>query len=151
MNINREELAWAAGFFDGEGSFNVHSTHPSTGRKYARASINQVHPEVLERFKNAVLDIGNVTGPHAKGNKRQPIYTYAIQSFEGVQAVYALLYPFLSSVKREQGRKILEVCHRPMFSKDVCRNGHKKTSDNLTKYGQCRQCMRDADKRRVRK
>jgi hypothetical protein len=55
---NREELAWAAGFFDGEGSFSW--TMPAA---FGWAVINQTNRASLERFKRAVAGLGKIYGP----------------------------------------------------------------------------------------
>lgn len=150
----REELAWAAGFFDGEGCFRLHTKAGIDGRFYAQITINQIHPEVLERFQRAVLGAGNIRGPYIPsgttkaGEPRKPTWNYACTNFEHVQAVYVMLIPFLGSVKTEQGKRVLTKCQRPAYTDSVCRNGHLKSPDNLTKWGQCRECMRDVDRKR---
>ena len=55
-----EELAWAAGFFDGEGCFST--TCPTyivrdgsrINRRYLRLSVDQKYPELLEKFREIV-------------------------------------------------------------------------------------------------
>jgi hypothetical protein len=91
------ELAWAAGFFDGEGNSN------SSGRTFAMR-ISQVHREVLDRFCAAV-GAGKVYGPYpAKQENRQPQYRYEVAGLSARQ-VYEKLRPFLGTVKKEQADK----------------------------------------------
>lgn len=151
----REELAWAAGFFDGEGCFRLHTKGGTEGRYYAQTTINQIHPEVLERFQKAVLGLGKIHGPDQPcgtkmdGSPKSPLWNYRCTNFEGTQAIYAMLSPFLGSVKREQGRKVLSQCQRPRIISDTkCIHGHDKTPANTTKWGQCRECARGVDRRR---
>ena len=145
--MNREELAWAAGFFDGEGCFRLH-----TG-KYAQIIVNQVHPEVLQRFHHAVHSLGILTGPYtpagmnSDGSPRRAMWTYRVTNWVGVQAVYAMLYPFLGSVKCEQGANVLRKAARGHAS-GKCGRGHLRTPENTTKWGQCRSCLRITDARR---
>lgn len=150
----REELAWAAGFFDGEGCFRLHTKSGTDGRFYAQVTINQIHPEVLERFQKAVLGIGVVHGPYVpsgttkSGQPRKEMWVYRCTNFEHAQAVYVMLYPFLGIVKREQGRQVFDKCQRPYIKSDlICKNGHAREG-NTNKWGQCLPCRRDADKRR---
>jgi hypothetical protein len=94
---NNLELAWAAGFFDGEGCITLNTK----GKKF-QASIAQVDREVLDRFKSAV-EIGNVTGPYDynKPNKR-PFYTWHTNGVDNITILKDKIGPFLSSIKRDQ-------------------------------------------------
>jgi hypothetical protein len=178
MTYDRCELAWAAGFFDGEGSFKLGD------HKYAQATIDQVDPEVLYKFQ-ASVGFGVVSGPYTKKNPAHlPQYRWAVYRFDLTQQVLILLWPWLGSVKRAQAIKILRqavpgvsptFCRRGhkkipenrnkwgqcrlcihgdhwkpkrKFKKIICRRGHRKIGENLTKWGQCRACLRIADKKR---
>jgi hypothetical protein len=108
MAYTREELAWAAGLFDGEGSItygmNVHGIRSRAGYKGTPRIHIQVgqsySPEVLHRFKTAV-GVGYVTGPY-KANKVAigMRWTFVVTRFEHAQYTICLLWPWLSSVKR---------------------------------------------------
>ena len=100
--MNKFELAWAAGFFDGEGSTCVYSGN-STPHPNLRVTIGQTDTEVLTRFKNAV-GFGNITGPFKGKNdktNRKPVYQYSVGSIRAI-SVMNLLIPFLASIKKEQ-------------------------------------------------
>ena len=58
LEFDREELAWAAGFFDGEGCFCF-----SEAGQYVCVSITQTEREPLDRFERAV-GLGKVNGPY---------------------------------------------------------------------------------------
>lgn len=101
-----EELAWAAGFFDAEGSFCVNITHPG---KYnyiiPMIAISQYSSgEVLFKFKE-VTGLGNVGGPYRVRTKdnNPEIWNYRVYGYEKVQAILAMLWIWLGSIKREQG------------------------------------------------
>lgn len=103
-----EELAWAAGFFDGEGC--VFLTKPTDRSNLRiRLSISQVDRECLDRFRSAILGLGRVNGPYAvKGRpstkifSKQPQHRYSLDGFEKVQAAVTLLWSWLGSAKRFQ-------------------------------------------------
>lgn len=105
---NRTELAWSAGFFDGEGC-----TTAAGHRRYPKITISQAGPlakppEVLDRFRQAVGGIGYVTGPELDDSGRhKPRWVYHLQGANQVSAVIALLWPFLCEVKRAQADRIL--------------------------------------------
>jgi hypothetical protein len=114
---NREELAWAAGFFDGEGCFSY-----SPASRYVCVSIGQTERDPLNRFRNAV-GLGKVNGPY--DNRRpgrltkKPQYFYQAYGYEKVQAIAAMLWFWLGSTKRDQA-------HRVLSRAIVCARGHAK-------------------------
>src|SRR5260370_42023885 len=71
-----------------------------------QVGITQKYPQVLERFRAAVGDIGYVY--KSPSHPRAP-FSYSAGSFENCQAVLAMLWPFLDSVKRRQARRALEI------------------------------------------
>lgn len=104
--MNREELAWAAGFFDGEGCSWVDRPNKNQGynRGHLRLKIQQVEKDTLMRFQKALNGLGTVRGPYGpyKNSKSQPIHEWAADNFEHVQAAIAMMWTFLSPPKREQ-------------------------------------------------
>jgi hypothetical protein len=99
--VDRHELAWAAGFFDGEGWANAVA---QTGRRTRQphAQINQSDdngvPEVLERFRR-VVSVGRIGGPERKPD-RIDRYWWIASSRTDVRRVAELLDPWLGDVKR---------------------------------------------------
>ena len=103
--LNREELAWAAGFFDGEGNIRAQGPHsPRNAPEFRRLviQISQKDTEVLYRFQRAVLGLGGIYGPTYDKRGSGGMYSYRITSWEKGQAIIAMLWPFLSTIKREQ-------------------------------------------------
>jgi len=99
--VDRYELAWAAGFFDGEGWANaVGETSRKTRQPHAR--VNQADPngvpEVLTRFQRAVGGLGRIGGPYVKDG-RKDLYRWEISSRADVELLHHLLLPWLSQVK----------------------------------------------------
>ena len=81
LPVDRERLAWAAGFFDGEGYVGLSHTNFSV-------RVSQKSPEVLHTFRDAI-GFGTV-------GKAGTVYQYYVYGFEKVQAVMALLWSWLS-------------------------------------------------------
>ena len=101
------EVAWAAGFFDGEGTVSV-GTDPRTGRYSAiNMEIPQSSaaglPDVLVRF-HRIVGVGNVTGPHEPRSpwSRLPQYRWRSGALDDVEHVAALLWTRLGPTKRKQ-------------------------------------------------
>ena len=110
MSTRESELAWAAGFFDGEGCTSATKMGGSPRfptRRYPLIGIAQVDRAVLDRFRDAV-GFGKVTGPYEKKNPNaRPQYRYSIQGFVPVTTVMARLWPWLGEIKRQQARSHL--------------------------------------------
>ena len=149
------ELAWAAGFFDGEGC-----TLGSGGRFYPRISITQGGalarpPEVLERFRRAVGGVGYSAGPELDDSGRhKPRWVYLLHGATAVGAVIALLWPYLGEVKRQQADLVLTRYYaqspylrlpgvtrgRPLALK--CKRGHDYSDSYWTGRGRnCGPCQ----------
>lgn len=106
MRTKITEIAWAAGFFDGEGSCLISS--PRT----AYMSVRQTHPEVLHRFQQAV-GFGSIRGPYQQKNKKHsPYWEWGVGGHTYVQAAVAILWGFLGTVKREQALRVLTNCYK---------------------------------------
>lgn len=107
--MNREELAWAAGLFDGEGTVYLHRNR-GAGGAWARLTIVQNDPQVLARFRDAV-GLGNLLGPYRRNQEgrkvHNPFWSLHAASWRDTQAIAALLWRWLSPVKRAQ---ITRVC-----------------------------------------
>lgn len=96
------EIAWAAGFFDGEGSTYANRNTP-------RVAIGHVDRRPLDRFLAAV-GVGSVTGPYDHNTKKnpkwRPHYTYQAYGDKAIKVLDAL-WPYLSAPKREQAERVL--------------------------------------------
>jgi hypothetical protein len=107
------ELAWAAGFFDGEGSVYLNRKRAiggTTGREYIIhspcLSVAQVDPRPLARFALAV-------GGRKPGGPYQPrtaksnaYYRWDAMGRPSVHRIGLLLWPHLSEPKREQFHRV---------------------------------------------
>jgi hypothetical protein len=95
-----EDIAWAAGIFDGEGSTSTYIPKKRNGPRrqmaLSQGGPHGQHPPVLTRFQQ-IVGIGNVTGPYRDG-----LYYWKTTRMEGVDAVGAMLWPYLSREKRAQ-------------------------------------------------
>lgn len=100
--MNQIELAWAAGFFDGEGYTGCQLVH--AGKSECTRLVVEIcqmrDRGVLDRFRTAVGSIGVVSD-----TKRRPgVWRYRTEGFEETQAVIAMLWKYLSPVKRWQAK-----------------------------------------------
>lgn len=105
--IDREELAWAAGFFDGEGT-----TQMATRKEYSNIALSITQTghfasDLLIRFNRAICGLGNLHKANYQTKAGNEIWTVTISNFENTQAAIALLWPFLGPAKRAQSTKAL--------------------------------------------
>jgi hypothetical protein len=101
--VDREALAWAAGFYDGEGyAGTIVRGDGSRAAPRFSISITQYELSTLTRFHAAVGGLGllytQVT-PAPSGRYRS---SWSAQSFEAAQAVVCLLWGWLSLPKQTQ-------------------------------------------------
>lgn len=106
MHTPASELAWAAGFFDGEGSTTARTFKLRPGYRQLAIGVPQAGhdsvPLVLVRFKRAMAGMGTIGGPDSHS-----IYVWRILGREQVHAALALMWPFLGDVKREQAARAI--------------------------------------------
>jgi hypothetical protein len=96
--VSETELAWAAGFYDGEGC----TFAKRTGRHwYLNMMVAQNDRRPLDRFV-AAIGVGRVRGPIQHTSPRShEFYRVDLGSVASWKAIN-LLWPYLSEPKREQ-------------------------------------------------
>jgi hypothetical protein len=112
-NFDTHELAWCAGFFDGEGS-TYSQLQSARDRKYINVHITldvaQVNPLLLHKFNNAIGGYGWFHTSKLRTAK-----------FEHVQYIMCLLWKWLGPIKKEQykktSREYLLNCWKPKFDR----------------------------------
>lgn len=108
----REDLAWAAGLFEGEGCFTFHAgTHPNGYRyRYPKACMNSTDRDVMVRFL-AIVGCGNLHGPYLtkrdRAYNRKPSWHWRAHGFELGQAIVALFWPWLCERRRIRAAEVL--------------------------------------------
>ena len=96
-NYNREEVIWAAGLYEGEGTCFARK---SKGRVHPRIVLDMTDEEPVLRFRKAMLGVGAYYKDVSRRNK--PGYVLVISHFEQVQMVAAMLFSQLSPRRKEQ-------------------------------------------------
>lgn len=106
--MDRTELAWAAGFWDGEGStWLTRSMSRITWSPQARINQSSTDgvPSVLVKFQAAV-GMGRIHGPELDEG-REPLYRWVLSSRREIEQISLLLEPWLGHVKRAQLADVL--------------------------------------------
>lgn len=97
----REDRAWAAGFFDGEGWVGLKAAGKDRPKRYAGVSITQLDREVLDRF-HKIVEVGTVLGPYDAVGRKNPLHTWNVNGLDGLMKVFIVLKPWLGSIKHKQ-------------------------------------------------
>lgn len=112
MKKSQTEVAWAAGFFDGEGSSKKIYSHYFTKKGEVRKpttnvvlSVAQAELKPLKRFKKAVGDIGHINGPYSYRINQRPYWIWSA-SYISARLVFNKLRQYLCSIKKKQYLKV---------------------------------------------
>lgn len=170
-----DELAWAAGLWDGEGCVSLlkHGSHG--GYFVVEASITQSSangvPQVLERFRSAVKGMGAIYGPYDAGPDHLPVFRWRLYPTLSINEVIESLRPWLGDAKRRQAaERLAQVMGQsplprgnPAWGshKTHCIHGHEYASARLRPFRgrgknespprashQCLACVRDQARQR---
>ena len=108
----KEKLAWAAGFFDGEGCFYVR-TERKNGlvRKYVCACVVQTEKSILDKFQQ-IVGCGKVYTKTVKHKRYKKAWTLQFQRMDDVTKLVKLLWTWLGRTKRQQYKYCLKIKER---------------------------------------
>jgi hypothetical protein len=143
------EVAWAAGLFEGEGSFHTHRHRSANEHVYARATLAMTDEDVVRRF-HRIVGVGKVLCRAECRPGRKPIWRWAAQSRQAYAHVVALFEPFLGERRKEQLALVAaqltpHTYHHKTGLRTHCMAGHLLTPDNIAFRGgdrMCRTCLR---------
>ena len=133
------ELAWAAGFWDGEGCTSVSARRGTASVPRIVGQIAQVDREVLDRFADA-LGIGNVLGPYkSKNPKAQDYYCWRVEGMKNFYHIKESLFPYLGTQKKNQMIRAIET--REVWEATAeCQYGHR-LSQSSGGHWRCLECQ----------
>lgn len=94
------EIAWAAGFFDGEGCTYKNNKRPA-GSFQPAIGVGQMDREVLERLQRALGGLGRIVRHGNPG-----MWALRITNIRDCWLAHKAMWPFLSSIKRQQAARI---------------------------------------------
>lgn len=130
-DINKIELAWCAGFFDGEGcTYSRLRKHKEGWRPNPQITLNvsQSNQIPLRRFRKTIK-FGKI---YTTNTNRAPVHYLLLDGLEKVQQCMILLWPYLSEPKKKQYKeaisKYLIICKE--VSKIPKTTGFRKMWDN---------------------
>lgn len=126
--FDKIELAWAAGFFDGEGSVGLHKL--KTGRKYVSLNTVNTYKPNIERFYKAIGEVGYM-GVRKRREKHWKI-CYYWQTQKDAAKVFNLLKPYLNNEKKNKTEEYFKLeDRRPDL---MTRRGEQNGGAKLKEY-----------------
>jgi len=141
MSTWREDLAWAAGLFEGEGSWSP--IRRDSGNPRLTAQLGMTDLDTVDRFEAIA---GRGVRSIIKANRAKPLYHWRIAGYEHVQALAAMLWPWLS--QRRRGR-VVELLRNTQESpiqrfswRTRCPRGHPYDGRTRHGYRICLTCRR---------
>lgn len=138
---SRENLAWAAGIFEGEGCISV----STKGRRRLKLSVSMTDRDVIEKLSR-IIGLGSIGGPYTKVGLKDN-WQWQVTSSEDVQAVLAAFWEFLCSRRKAKAVEAIKLASQVKNKDSIwCLRGHRLEGDNLyiTKRGSrlCLVCNR---------
>lgn len=112
---NREQIVWAAGLFEGEGSVSFRRLEKRAHRISCVMQLSSTDEDVVSRFADCV-GCGRVTGPYRNrqwwhGEKVEvgkPYWSWKCQACGAVYALLAKFYPFLGERRQKRAREVMD-------------------------------------------
>ena len=119
--MTREEIAWVAGIFEGEGT--ILNSRNGIGNPVVRVSLHMTDKDIVDRFA-AIFPFGRrcvrpgrlsmVTGVTGKES-----WVWQTSNAEYVQAFLAMVWPWLGERRKAKAAQVISVCggiHRRGFN-----------------------------------
>jgi hypothetical protein len=117
-----EQVAWAAGLFEGEGSLHVSTTDGRWGHWYMQLSMTD---EDAVRIFHEFVGVGTVNGPYWGHNSTKSYWTWQCGRNEDTLSLANMLYPYLCARRQEKIRE----CRADMYQySNTKANGQPKGS-----------------------
>jgi hypothetical protein len=149
-----EEIAWAAGLFEGEGSISLMQQR---GRKSVGVIMHMgsTDPDVTARF-HAIVGVGNVTIRDRPDPRHKRVWVWQSAAIDDVRHVARLLAPWLGARRSSRLHEVIaayEAAPARRISKTHCPQGHEFTAENTLringKHRRCRECNKVAQRKQT--
>lgn len=128
-----ERLAWAGGFFDGEGSTFARSENARPGYRQLNVVVPQsggfVVPEVLTRFDEALPGLGRI------GRPSNDLFQWRATDYTRSRATIDVLRPWIGTIKRRQAKAAVAIVDAQYSSgRYRSRPGRRRPALKLPRY-----------------
>ena len=124
--LDKMEIAWAAGLFEGEGCIHLAVHCPVL-------QLNMTDEDVVRKF-HTVVSCGTVSGPYGPrvgDRKTKPYWAWRVSGSEYPQTLIAAFWPHLGIRRRNKAIEVLSIARKAPLSlalinrnKTHCKAGH---------------------------
>lgn len=104
--MNEQDVAWAAGVFEGEGSLYLRNV--SSG-KYATAEVKMTDEDIVRRFA-AIVGVGNVYFKPERRLNWKNCWAWTVNGKAGVSKVGEMFRPWLGVRRLDTLERIMLEC-----------------------------------------
>jgi hypothetical protein len=105
--MRREEIIWAAGLFEGEGSFAAGmSVHKRNKKPRLGMRMTTTDRDVAERFMKAV-GVGTIRVRPQTGLGTKDVHEWGTGGFHRTQYLVAMFWPWLGTRRRARALEVL--------------------------------------------
>jgi len=110
MDISRfqADLAWAAGLFEGEGSFSLQRNKKYPQWVYPRATLSTSDLDVLQRFQK-IMGFGKIYAQARRRNDKQ-LWVWNAGRKHHVFATISALFPLLGERRQAKAAEVFMAC-----------------------------------------
>lgn len=138
------DLAWAAGFLDGEGHFGVPRAVPrKDGTSWRRIRVSASQHSEPGNPAEVLLRLKHVLGGRIERHGDADDFRWVIESASTIEAVFALVRSWLGTVKQDQARRAIDGFRsqtRLHGTSDRCVRGHEYEHIYVSGTGPKRRC-----------
>jgi hypothetical protein len=135
-SVRKEDIAWAAGLFEGEGCWNAWSppSRRANGRRrpMPQMKLGMTDADVVGRFAE-IVDCGNLRRPRSCGPAHwKPIIEWSLYRRADIFRLIGLFWPYLGERRKAKAQEILDLGEAVPYGKRThCPQGHLYEGDNL--------------------
>lgn len=140
----KQDLAWAAGLFEGEGCFTLKSGRPC-------CELTSTDKDVVMKFRD-IVSIGSIRFiDKSMKENRKDAWAWNTSGYPSSQYIIALFWTFLGKRRRKRAEEILAKGKEiPGRRKQFCKKGHRMVEGNIKdvtsmtgkKYRECIECRK---------
>ncbi len=128
-----EQIAWAAGLFEGEGCWNAYQRREKNGKMQVQARLAMTDEDVVDRFA-AVVGFGTVRRNVIRrpGSTDKPLTEWYTQRRDTVRALIVMFLPYMGERRSARALAILDLGEaHPLNERTHCPKGHPYEGENL--------------------
>jgi predicted metal-dependent hydrolase len=122
------DIAWAAGLFEGEGTWITRTkpNAPKDGKRYAVIALQMCDRDVVERFA-AVMGCGKVTveARSERNPKHSDIWRWTTAKRAECLRIAELLLPYMGERRAARAREVIEASRATDLRSDNARYPHR--------------------------